>query len=89
MSVVQLDPATLSGKVLVLQVPARCYEPSRWIRKPKVWSDRWFKESSKTELMRVRNILVEKLMDYEEDMELRIRIHNELLPQLDAALHNK
>ena len=59
------------------------------LRKPKVWSERWFKESSREELMRIRNVLEDALLEYEEDAELCVRIHEELLPRIEAALYTK
>lgn len=39
--------------------------------------------------MRIRNVLEDALLEYEEDAELCVRIHEELLPRIEAALYTK
>lgn len=57
--------------------------------KPRELSAKWFKVSSKEEIMRVRNLLWEKLMNPNEDFNLRVQIRDHLLPLIDRHLREK
>ena len=57
--------------------------------KPRELSKRWFKVSSKEEIMRVRDLLWEKLMNPNEDFDLRVRIRDYILPLIDRHLREK
>ena len=57
--------------------------------KPRELSARWFKVSSREEIMRVRDLLQEKLMNPNEDFDLRVQIRDYILPLIDRHLREK
>lgn len=57
--------------------------------KPKVLSARWFRESSRDEIMCVRDALWERLMDPNEEVKLRVQIRDSIFPLIDRHLRNK
>ena len=57
--------------------------------KPRELSARWFKVSSREEIMRVCDLLWEKLMNPNEDFDLRVRIRDYILPLIDRHLREK
>ena len=57
--------------------------------KPRELSRKWFEVSSKEELMRVRNLLWEKMMNPNEDSKLRVQIRDYLLPLINRYLREK
>lgn len=67
----------------------RILKPIKQLFKTKVWSARWFRVASKEELESVREQLFQKLMDSNEDLDLRWRIRDKLLPYLDKVLREK
>ena len=65
------------------------FDSVKQLFKPRELSVKWFKVSSKEEIMRVRNFLWEKLMNPNEDFNLRVQIRDHLLPLIDRHLREK
>ncbi|MGN0977126.1 MAG: hypothetical protein ACI4PH_03640 [Faecousia sp.] len=56
---------------------------------PKVGTDRWLKVASKEAIMTYRDELWHKLMDPNEDFDLRWRIRDKLLPYINKILRDR
>ncbi len=57
--------------------------------KPKVLSHRWYKVASMEELLSVRKMLSDALMDPSEDSHWRVQIRDYILPHINKILHEK
>ena len=57
--------------------------------KPKVGSTKWLSNATKGRILAYREEMWNKLMDPNEDMELRMQIRNYIMPRIDRELRKR
>ena len=56
---------------------------------PKVGSTKWLSNATKERILAYREEMWNKLMDPNEDMELRMQIRNYIMPRIDRELRKR